>query len=143
MTASVAFLVAVFSAGLMALRNRGAGPSILPRQVAFTTNPTGCEITVARIDSYTGEPDPTRIQTARGKKTTLTISFEAGDYLAVAVLPETQLFHEVYRHVPKRDETTTDASIHLNWTLNPSGDIEVPKIELPRPDVTVEMGFCQ
>ncbi len=140
-TAAASLLVAIVSITAMAIRNRGALPAIPRYPVEITTEPSGCEITVVAIDPATGDPDPTQIQTARGK-TPLTMSLASGDYLVVAVL-DSQRFHEVYRHVPDQDEAIAFKYTSMNWKRRPSGVIEVSSIRIPRPDVSLGMAFCE
>ncbi len=136
------FLVAATVAGGVAWQIRGTNsiPRDL-RQVDFVTEPEGCEITVVTLDPQTGDPDPGRIQHAKGR-TPLTMSLEPADYLVVAVLDETR-FHEVYRHVPPRSETTPSFGSHLKWSEESSGHIKFESIRIPRSDVTHNMGLVE
>lgn len=136
-----AALVAGISTGLMALWFQPTKASAPVSPVSIVTDPPGCEITAVAIDPETGEPNPARIQKAQGR-TPLTMSLAGGDYLIVAVL-DAHRFHEVYRHVPQPNESIPLAYLHLGWRRSKSGVIEVPRIKIPRPDVTVEMGFCE
>ncbi|MDB5337598.1 MAG: hypothetical protein JWN70_3217 [Planctomycetaceae bacterium] len=136
------FFVALTVAGSLAWQYRGTKPIPVDlREVEFTTKPEGCEITVVVLDPKSGEPDPTKIQHAKGR-TPLTMLLEPADYLVVAVLDETR-FHEVFRHVPGRDETVSFAHRHLYWKANSSGRLEVQSIKIPRSDVTVGMGLVE
>ncbi|MDX1967336.1 MAG: serine/threonine-protein kinase [Planctomycetaceae bacterium] len=115
---------------------------VTPRRlVKFETEPPGCEITVVRLDPETGEPDPDKIEHAHGK-TPLTMRLVPGDYLVVAVLDE-QRFHEVLRHVPATDETMPILDPHLYWQIDAAGCVVTELVEIPRPDVTLEMGFVE
>lgn len=136
------FLIAGSLVGGLMYRFRSVAP--IPadlREVQFTTEPKGCEITVVAIDPLTGEPDPTKIQHAKGR-TPLTMQLAPNDYLVVAVLDGTR-FHEVHRQVPAKDEQIPFVYTHLRWTVNSQGIIELPVIKIPRPDVTVGMGFIE
>ncbi len=139
---ALTFVLALTIAGGLAWQFRGTKPIPVDlREVAFTTNPTGCEITIVALDPKTGEPDPTRIQHAKGR-TPLRMNLPPNDYLVVAVLDELR-FHEVYRHVPTRDELAAFHNKHLRWKVESSGVLNVPEIEIPRPDVTVGMGLIE
>jgi hypothetical protein len=70
------------------------------------------------------------------------MSLPGGDYLIVAVL-DGQRFHEVQRHVPLPGEQIPFGYRHLKWKKNADGIIEVPTIQIPRPEITVNMGFCE
>ncbi|MDB5337594.1 MAG: Serine/threonine protein kinase PrkC, regulator of stationary phase [Planctomycetaceae bacterium] len=139
---AVASFLSLTLAGGLAWQFRGTIPvPIELRKVAFITKPAGCEITVVTLDPKTGEPDPTKIQRVKGR-TPLTTNLAAGDYLVVAVLDESR-FQEVFRHVPPRDETIATAGPHRHWRMDSSGTVLVPEIEIPRPDVTIGMGFVE
>jgi len=138
----VAFCLSLAIAGSVAWHYRGTKPvPIDMRPVAFTTKPAGCEITVVEIDPKTGEPDPTKIQHAKGR-TPLTMDLAGGDYLVVAVLDENR-FHEVYRYVPRRDEYPATLNRHVRPELRPDGTIQLANINLPSADVTRTMGFVE
>ncbi len=139
---ALSFVLSLTIAGGLAWQFRGTKPVPLDlRKVAFITQPAGCEITVVTLDPQTGEPDPTKIQHAKGR-TPLTMNLEGGDYLVVAVLDENR-FTEVYRHVPPRNETIPTFGPHRHWEIDPSGTVQFRKIDIPRPDVTVGMGFVE
>jgi hypothetical protein len=132
----VTFLVASVSTGFMAWQYQ------MPRSPAlFTTEPPGCEITVVALDPDTGEPDPTKIRKARGR-TPLTMSLAGGDYLVEAVL-DSQRFNEVYRHMPEKNEPMSFRYSQLTWKKNASGVVEIKPIPIPRPDLSLGMGFCE
>ena len=137
------FLIAGSLVGGLMYRFRSTAPIPMDlREVQFTTEPKGCEITVVAIDPLTGEPDPTKIQHAEGR-TPLTMQLAPSDYLVVAVLDGTR-FHEVYRHVPANDEKVPFSYRHLKWMVDKnSGAIISPNIRIPRPDVTQSMGFVE
>lgn len=109
--------------------------------VLIETEPPGCEITAVKLDVNTGEPDPTQIEHGYGK-TPLTMNLRPGDYLIVAVLDETR-FHEVLRHVPDQSETITFFDQHLYWKRMPNDVLGWRTINIPRSDITVQMGFAE
>lgn len=138
------FFMALTAAGGLAWQFRGTKPIPIDlRQVAFTTAPAGCEITVVAIDPKTGEPDPTKIQHATGR-TPLTMALEPADYLVVAVLDETR-FHEVYRTVPSHDENVPTFIVpgSMPWKLGRDGVVNIASIKIPRSDVTYSMGLVE
>ncbi len=136
------FLLAVTVAGAFAWQFRGTKPIPLDlREVEFTTNPEGCEITVVPIDAKTGDPDPSRIQRAEGLSP-LVMQLPASDYLVVAVLDETR-FHEVYRNVPARGESVPFGDRSKHWKVSSSGVLSVQEIRIPRSDVTIGMGMVE
>lgn len=124
-------------------------PPVVPvdlRTVEFTTDPPGCEVTVVATDPRTGEPDPTKIQNAKGR-TPLTMDLAPGDYLVVAVLnaerPNEVRFNEVHRHVPPLTEKMPMGRSHQFWKVLPSGVVTTATIRIPRPDLTLGMGFVE
>ncbi len=124
-------------------------PPVVPvdlRTVEFTTDPPGCEITVVAIDSQTGEPDPGKIQDGKGV-TPLTMDLAPGDYLVVAVLnagrPNELRFNEVHRHVPSPTEKMPFGRDHQFWKVLPSRVVTTATIPIPRPDLTLGMGFVE
>ena len=136
------FFLAATVAGGVAWQFRGTKPIPVDlRQVNFVTEPEDCEITVVAVNPQTGEPDPARIQHAKGR-TPLTMTLEPADYLVVAVLDETR-FHEVHRHVPPLSETVPTSGNASSWILEPSGHIGLPKVRIPRSDVTHSMGLVE
>lgn len=139
---ALTFIVALTAAGSLAWQFRGTKPiPIEMREVEFTTEPSGCEITVVPLDPKSGEPDPTKIQHLKGR-TPLTVQLEPADYLVVAVLDDNR-FHEVYRHVPPRDETIPQANRHLTWRSGADGVIKLPSFKIPLSNVTQSMGFVK
>lgn len=139
---AVASFLSLILAGGLVWQFRGTIPVPIDlRRVTFTTKPAGCEITVVTLDPKTGEPDPAKIQRVKGR-TPLTTNLAAGDYLVVAVLDESR-FQEVLRHVPPLDETIATSGPHRHWRKDSSGTVLVPEIEIPRPDVTIGMGFVE
>lgn len=136
-------LVAAISAGLFAWNAAPKGPMAESRTVLFETEPEGCEITVVKIDPATGEPDSTQIQHApKGTLTPLTMKLAPGDYLVVAVLDNLR-FHEVQRHVPSSKDATPMGYGYQFWKVLDSGVIQVSAITIPRPDISVGMGFVE
>jgi len=117
------------------------------RWVKFETDPPRCKITVVRLDPQTGEPNPDDIEDARGE-TPLKMRLLPGDYLVVAVLNERR-FHEVLRHVPNQEEGVPTQDLHYFWRIDDSGCINYHGseghgvIKIPRPDVTLGMGFVE
>ena len=89
------------------------------RLIGISTEPPGCEITAVKIDPVTGDPDPTKIQHARGR-TPLKMKLVPGDYLIVAVLDENR-FEEVLRHVPSENESTAFIYRNLSWRQDKQG----------------------
>ncbi|MDB5339543.1 MAG: Serine/threonine protein kinase PrkC, regulator of stationary phase [Planctomycetaceae bacterium] len=135
---ALTFCIALLVAGSITWQFRGTKP--IPadvREVRFVTEPAGCEITAVGLDRLTGEPDPTKIHHAKGR-TPLIMQLPPGDYLIVAVLDDNR-FNEVYRHVPAKDETISQANRHLNWGRDPAGVINVPKFRIPRSGVENSM----
>lgn len=136
------FFIAATVAGGVAWQFRGTKPIPVDlRQVDFITEPEDCEITVVAVNPQTGEPDPTKIQHAKGR-TPLTMTLEPADYLVVAVLDETR-FHEVYRHVPSPKETFGRFGSHMRWSLEKSGHVKLGTVKIPRSDVTNSMGLVE
>ena len=141
-TATVASITAILAGGLMAWRYQSSMPAVPRYPVEFTTDPPGCEITVVACDADTHEPDPSKIEKARGR-TPLKMKLPSGDYWVTAVL-DNQRFNEVFRHVPANNEAAGMGQyVHLKWTRKSDGTVAVPAISIPRPDVTVDMGFCE
>ncbi len=155
-------LVAVIAIGLSAAVALSTGwHTVGLRPVEFTTDPPGCEITVVQIDPNTGEPDPAHIQRAPGR-TPIVMGLVPGDYLVVAVLDDLR-FHEVYRHVPLEGESMASGKYDHQYVsflrtrptgfkawlekLVPStrvdGVLTFRSIQIPRPDVTLGMGFVE
>lgn len=138
----LAFCLSLTIAGGVSWHFRGTKPIPIDlRRVGFTTNPAGCEITVVPLDPKSGEPDPTRIEKAKGR-TPLNMDLAAGDYLVVAVLDDLR-FHEVYRNVPPTGVIDPTLLPHASRVPDASGVLKMPIIEIPRPDITVGMGFVE
>ncbi len=139
---AVAFCLSLTIAGGISWHFRGTKPIPIDlRRVGFTTQPAGCEITVVPLDTKSGEPDPSRIQKAKGR-TPLNMDLAAGDYLVVAVLDDLR-FHEVYRNVPPTGVVDPTLLPHAARIPDAAGVLKMPAIEIPRPDVTVGMGFVE
>jgi eukaryotic-like serine/threonine-protein kinase len=145
----VALAIAVMASGLAASIAWLMHPPTTPaefRTCHFTTQPSGCEITVVAIDPDTGEPDPTKIQVAKGF-TPLTMRLTPRDYLIVAVVPGELRFHEVYRYVPTPWDTlvvnNAEHPISGSWNARKSGEVDITEIVIPGFDVTVGMGFVE
>lgn len=138
---AVAMLVAVASYALAIWNQKSLKPTEPFWPVSFVTDPPGCEITAVKIDPETGEPDPDKIQHARGR-TPLQMNLVGGDYLVVAVL-DSRRFHEVLRHVPIPNEAIPFGYRHLQWKKNKSGVIEFAPIKIPGPDLTQGMSYCE
>src|SRR5207237_669866 len=85
-----------------------------------------------------GEPiieKPTRV---RASGSSLSARLIPGDYLVVAQI-EGHGFHEVYRHVPTRDEGVPQHGLaHQKWTRLTGGAVVLPKIQVPVREVEHE-----
>jgi len=116
---------------------------VTPRRlVEFGTDPPGCQITVVKLDPATGEPDPSTIEHGHGT-TPLQMRLEPGDYLVVAERSSTE-FHEVIRHVPGfGQENQVRPLPHRSWIAEKNGVTLLPRIAIPRPDLTASMGFVR
>jgi formylglycine-generating enzyme required for sulfatase activity len=83
------------------------------------------------LDPSTGEPiveKPTRV---RASGSSLSARLIPGDYLVVAQI-EGHGFHEVYRHVPAREEGVPQHGFaNQQWTRLTGGAVELPKIQVP------------
>ncbi|AMV16797.1 bifunctional serine/threonine-protein kinase/formylglycine-generating enzyme family protein [Planctomyces sp. SH-PL14] len=102
--------------------------------VLLTTQPEGAEVHIIPIRSPTGEPDLASIQQLPGNSP-LRSRLLPGNYLVVAVLPESRRFHEVFRRVPESPNGFIDGiGEHQRWELH-DGVVHLPSIKIP--DVTV------
>lgn len=110
------------------------------RIIGISTEPPGCEITAVKIDPVTGDPDPTKIQHARGR-TPLKMKLVPGDYLIVAVLDENR-FEEVLRHVPSENESIPFSYRNLNWRQDKQG-LRWNPIEIHEPVSKSKMLYIQ
>ena len=143
-----AMVIAIAAGGLAGVSAWFLLPPSNPAELRtchFTTNPRGCEITVVAIDPNTGEPDPEKIQDAKGV-TPLTMDLADGDYLVVAVMPGEPRFHEVHRYVPSYWDTVPGRgkSESANWSVSPGSDqVTIREIVIPSVDVTAGMGFVE
>ena len=70
----------------------------------------------------------------------MTLELPAGDYLVIAVLDDGR-FHEVYRRVPKNEETLGGIYPHRRWSLEADGSIHLAHIAIPDMDVTRNMAL--
>ncbi len=130
---------------LTALVALGAIQWSIPRQARETalveTVPPGCRITTVMLDPVTGEPDPGKLQTALGT-TPLEVSLPPGDYLVVAVLDDLR-FHEVFRHVPSKEEKIPFVGPNRWWSRDDQHRLKWTGISIPRADITLAMGFVE
>lgn len=99
------------------------------RNVYVITDPPGATVAYAPIDPATGEP----IESAVIRQTELTpaiTQLTPGDYLVVAALPDGR-FHEVLRHVPKKDSWLPRQYWHFFWREKPDNTVQLARIEIP------------
>ncbi len=143
--AAVAVLLLLIPVGKWLLTPSPAIPvrlEVVPKEET-ASSPTGWPIMVVfwPLDPLTGEPiieKPTRV---RASGSSLSARLVPGDYLVVAQI-EGHGFHEVYRHVPTREEGVPQHRLaHQHWTrLESGGAVELPKIEVPA--AAVEQGMA-
>ena len=122
-------------------------PAPFRQQVVFETEPRGSAITAVMLDPATGEPDPEKIYTLRGR-TPLQAKLPPGDYFVVAVLNPGAVngdvrFMETFRHVPDAEEGAAFARKHNFWKMDRSKRILLPKIIIPAADPTDGMVYIE
>lgn len=117
--------------GLAAYSISTAPPPPPSYPVTLTTEPTGATVVFMRRDPATGRPLPIPPVTANNSP--VQVSLPAGDYFVSAYLPDdSEVFHEVYRHVPEPDETKPNVFAHSRWRRLEDGTIELPRVRLWR-----------
>jgi formylglycine-generating enzyme required for sulfatase activity len=125
--------------------NRQLQPIVQPifRTVRIETEPPAETIVFARLDPITGFPDHENLTTVKGSPARAVL--EAGDYLVVAHKPGYG-FHEVFRHVPDRSETSHEKwYTHQRWKKLPheandeNWGVELPTVKIPPVDVSEGM----
>ena len=100
------------------------------RPVTITTNVPGARLAIAPLEEGTGEPDETAVIFPK-ERTPLTIGLKPGDYFIVALLDDGR-FHEVYRHVPEKNELFSGSRyFHRRFKVLRNGTVEVEAIALP------------
>jgi len=98
------------------------------RGVLLTTRPEGAEVHFIPLDKRTGTPEPEKI--VHAGRSPVNVDLLPGDYL-VEVVWDDGRFHEVYRRVPEKAETTRWLHRHLRWTrVNPEC-IKLCEVEAP------------
>ncbi|MCA9030126.1 MAG: serine/threonine protein kinase [Planctomycetaceae bacterium] len=105
-----------------------------------TKNAPGANVVFVPLDPRTGELVPEKKVTA-GTSPVEGVLLLPGDYLVVAYV-DNDFFHEVYRHVPDKEEENALPAAQRNrrWKLSESGEIVLPDITLfAQQDVTKDM----
>ena len=145
---AAAIVVAILSLTTAFARPRGvaldlpAGAEmqiILPVQTHLTTEPPGAKVVLHPIDAISGEVNSSKA-VRPNELTPLTLSLLPGEYLVVAILPNSEdRFHEVHRMVPTHPGVLPEPHYpHRSWKQN--GEIaELPTIAIPENDVKVGM----
>jgi formylglycine-generating enzyme required for sulfatase activity len=108
------------------------------RPVRIVTNPPQASVVCFPLDLQTGLPLPE--QRTRRFTSPATVHLLPGDYLIVAYLDDQQ-FHEVYRHVPRQGEKSSNAQLrHRRWCISDDErTVVLPAIDIPGALVTSQM----
>jgi hypothetical protein len=130
---------------------RGGEPpavaSTSARRVAMQATPPGAIVTVISLNSKWGDPvfEPSNdggwLAAAKGK-TQVDAWLEPGDYLVVAQWPDGAI-HEVYRHVPKKDELPRDDFLQFTSHVDSEGTLVLPAVKEPEGDPVATMAFFE
>ncbi len=109
------------------------------RDVNITTEPPGARLAFAPLNPATGEPLDDHVIFAQGV-TPLSIRLPADDYFVVAVLGDVDSpamrFHEVFRHVPKKDQVGGWGDFpSQSWMKADDGSVTLPTIILPEASI--------
>ena len=120
----------------LALARQASPVSTTARDVVVDTTPPGARVVLVPLDDPGGRPQ--FAQSIDAGQAPARVKCEPGDYLVIAYLDD-EWFHEVYRHVPRRDERLPGVYSHLAWT-NRDGVVELPLVRLfPTSEVATEM----
>ncbi len=114
--------------------------------IAITTVPEGARIVFVPLNPDSGRPQPA--ERVDAGTSPLRIRIASGDYLVVAYLGDLDgdrpvQFHEVFRHVPEKHQTTVDAPYKHRRFRRVDGIVELPPITLPPLDVDRGMARLQ
>src|SRR5262249_26877244 len=139
-------LLAVFGAVLWQRRSAAddtaAGGQAPPpsRTVYLETEPPGARVVLVPFDPMTGVPVADK-GIRPDAKTPLTMEkVPCGEYLVVAQVPK-HGFHEVYRTVPRPQQSFGGNAPHQMWEEHPDGTVELRKITIPAKDVVNGMAL--
>jgi serine/threonine-protein kinase len=137
-----ALLMATLAAAALATGRGPSDPDQFGTQATtLTTLPPGAHVTVVPLDVATGEPHFDLKQNADGVSP-VDMALKPGDYLVVAELDDGR-FHEVFRHVPDREEAVPMSYNHRSSTRLPGGRVELPVVRIPVHDATAGMAFFE
>jgi eukaryotic-like serine/threonine-protein kinase len=118
----------------------------VPRTVTITTEPAGADMVFVPLDPQYGEPDPEKaVWTKTTPTSAATVQLLPGTYFVEAQLADGR-FHQVYRYVPKIDESMgqqADAYLAVypqeRWSDLPDQLVKLPTIRIPPADVAKGM----
>jgi eukaryotic-like serine/threonine-protein kinase len=140
---AASLLLAVLTLGSIAVAGKYAEQNrelIGLRTVVISTDPPNAEMTFIPLSESTGEPRPSQL--VRGhSRSPVVEDLKPGDYLVVAVI-DNQRFHEVYRHVPKTDESVPGAYNHQFWKEE-LGRVVLPTITIPERSIVDGMLYVE
>jgi serine/threonine-protein kinase len=136
--AAILTIVTLLSLGTAAMFVERANSVIGLRSVRITSEPPGANVRFAPLDEISGEPIAGQCVLASGRSPVDT-DLRPGDYLVVAVLADGR-FHEVYRHVPRPDESLPGIHRHNRWTIR-GNTVELPTIVIPELSTTDGMAY--
>lgn len=137
----MASLVAAGSLGMAAMLAEKNHALLGFRKVTIATDPPGARVAFVPLNSETGVPDLERRVMASGF-TPLSVDLMPGDYLVVAVMKDGR-FHEVYRHVPEKDEILLADSRYSRFKLLEDDRVELQSISIPSTDLTEKMTLVE
>jgi formylglycine-generating enzyme required for sulfatase activity len=115
-------------------RNNDA-PTLAKRKVSLTTEPPGADVVFVPVDEKTGE---LRAQDAvrSSRKTPVEVELPPGDYFVESAAPG-HGFHQVYRRVPREDQTMPQNYNHRKWR-SIEGIIHLQPIAIPNHKKVIE-----
>ena len=133
-------MTAIFAATALARRNH----DLLGLQdVSIATYPAGARVAFVPLNNTTGRPQMAQCFFA-SRPSPSNIELPSGDYMVVAILAGGR-FHEVFRHVPSPDETTSLNSFynHQFSSIDTEGTVLLPPISIPEAPVSKDMALVE
>ena len=112
--------------------------------VTLNTEPEGASVAFIPLSKKNGEPVPEQIIHAAGTSP-VTLPLEPGDYLVVAYFDD-ERFHEVYRHVPEKDEGIPENFAHREFSRDKHhhNHIILPSVIIRKSEVvTKDMAYLE